>query len=49
MRRDVRNAKGVQENYPDVDIDFQEEMVHFKYFASQLEDFDDTIPGIAIL
>jgi len=37
-----------RENYPDdVDIDFQEEMVHSKYlyFASQLEDSDDTIPA----
>ena len=32
-------------NYPDdVDIDFQEEMVHFKYFAAQLDDRGDTIP-----
>ena len=35
-----------RENYPDdVDIDFQEEMVHFKYFAAQLEDRGDTIPA----
>jgi len=35
-----------RENYPDdVDVDFQEEMVHFKYFASQLKDSDDTIPA----
>jgi hypothetical protein len=33
-------------NYSDdVNIAFQEEMVHFKYFASQLEDSDDTIPA----
>ncbi|KAL5502773.1 hypothetical protein EMCRGX_G009594 [Ephydatia muelleri] len=32
-----------RENY-DVDIDFQEEMVHFKYFAAQLEHRGDTIP-----
>ena len=35
-----------RENYPDdVDIDFQEEMVHFKYFAAQLEYRGDTIPA----
>eukprot|EP00731_Ephydatia_muelleri_P024528 Em0016g799a len=35
-----------RENYPDdVDIDFQEEMVHFKLFAAQLEDRGDTIPA----
>ena len=35
-----------RDNYPDdVDIDFQEEMVHFKYFAAQLEDRGDTIPA----
>jgi len=35
-----------REKYPDdFDIDFQEEMVHFKYFASQLQDSDDTIPA----
>ena len=35
-----------RENYPDdVDIDFQEEMVHFKLFATQLEDCGDTIPA----
>ena len=32
------------ENYPDdIDIHFQEEMVHFKYYASQFEDYDDKI------
>lgn len=35
-----------RENYPDdIDIHFQEEMVHFKYFASQFEDSDDKIPA----
>ena len=33
-----------RENYPDeINIYFQEEMVHFKYFASQFEDYDDKI------
>ena len=33
-----------RENYPDdIDIHFREEMVHFKYFASQFEDYDDKI------
>jgi hypothetical protein len=38
-----------RENYPDdIDIHFQEEMVHFKYFALaalQFEDSDDKIPA----
>ena len=44
---ELRLAKeAFRENYPDdVDIDFQEEMVHFKYFAAQLEDRGDTIPA----
>ena len=33
-----------RENYPDdIDIHFQKEMVHFKYFALQFEDYDDKI------
>ena len=44
----LRHAtKTFRENYlDDVHIDFQEGMVHFKYFASQSEDSND---GIAIL
>lgn len=35
-----------RENYPDdIDIHFQEEMVHFKYFTLQFEDSDDKIPA----
>ena len=37
-------AETFRENYPDdIDIQFQEEMVHFKYFASQFADYDDKI------
>ena len=33
-----------RENYPDdINIHFQKEMVHFKYFASEFEDYDDKI------
>lgn len=35
-----------RDTYPDdVDIEFQEEMVHFKYFVTDLEDSHDTIPA----
>lgn len=39
-------AETFRENYPDdIDIHFQEEMIHFKYFASKFEDYHDKIPA----